>query len=769
MKSRITLKTRIIALAVAGPLFIGLGVCVFLPSIDRSMRNQLEETMRKDLETNLALINQGVYDMLATQDKLLRIKLSGDLAVAREMLAAGGEVKLADDTVAWEAVEQSTGRQTAVELPRMMVGETWLGQNRSMATPSPVVDKVRDLVGCTCTIFQRMNAAGDMLRVSTNVTTREGQRAIGTYISAANADGMGNDVVSTVLAGNTYVGRAYVVDKWYLTTYEPIRNESGNVIGMLYVGIPQELLTDVRQAIMDTRVGDTGYVFVLGGSGADQGRYIISHKGERDGEMIWEAKDADGTYFIQEIVAKARETQNGSSEYVSYPWQNQGETNARMKTTAATYFEPWDWVIGAGTYDDEFQGVLANIQQTVRRSLYGGLIVVGVILALVTVLGVWIGTGISRTIQRLIGEAKRLTEAAIAGRLETRGDPECVTHEFRPVIDGLNNMFDAVVDPLNAAAAVLQRMADQDFTTEMEGDFAGEFKTLKENVNSVVRNVHAALGQFAESAAQFNEGSRVIAESSQTLASGAQEQSSSVQQVTASIEELSRAVDGVKLNAHEADKVAGETNALAEQGGAAVQKSIEAMELIRNSSTQIGEIIQVISQIASQTNLLALNAAIEAARAGEHGMGFAVVADEVRKLAERANQAAGEITGLIKESTQHVEQGAQLSDETGDALKKIVEGVKATAGKISEIASATVQQATSAEEVSKAIQGISEVTEQAAAGSEQLASSSEQLGAQAQALRDLVGKFKIHSGNGRSIRVAGSDEPVEREAEALAV
>ena len=108
-------------------------------------------------------------------------------------------------------------------------------------------------------------------------------------------------------------------------------------------------------------------------------------------------------------------------------------------------------------------------------------------------------------------------------------------------------------------------------------------------------------------------------------------------------------------------------------------KSIEAMELIRNSSTQIAEIIQVIAEIASQTNLLALNAAIEAARAGEHGMGFAVVADEVRKLAERSNQAAGKITSLIKESTQQVEKGAKLSDETGDALKKIVEGVEATA------------------------------------------------------------------------------------------
>ena len=314
-------------------------------------------------------IAQDVYLMCRAAQEATQITINSNLRVAEFVLDQAGAISFAPPMTVWDAIDQYTHRQTQIALPRMLVGGRWLGRNDSFDLPSPIVDEVRDLVGGTVTLFQRMNQRGDMLRVATNVADAAGRRALGTYIPAQTAEGLADPVVAALLRGETFQGRAFVVNAWYVTAYQPIWNDAETeVVGALYVGVKQESLESLRRGIMDIVVGKTGYVYVLGGTGEQRGTYIISQDGLRDGESLWDEVDAAGHHFIREIVERALRLQKSAKnaripvDFARYPWLNPGEEKARYKVVAIAYYEPWDWVIGAGYYETDLKDSQFRLQ-----------------------------------------------------------------------------------------------------------------------------------------------------------------------------------------------------------------------------------------------------------------------------------------------------------------------------------------------------------------------------------------------------------------------
>lgn len=174
-------------------------------------------------------------------------------------------------------------------------------------------------------------------------------------------------------------------------------------------------------------------------------------------------------------------------------------------------------------------------------------------------------------------------------------------------------------------------------------------------------------------------------------------------EMSRSVQQLIESITHIAANSGVAAELAQETNVAARSGYESLQKSIAAIDNIQASSVQMAEIVRAISDIAGQTNLLAFNAAIEAARAGQHGVGLSVVAGEVRKLAERSSQAAREISKLIDESTQHVNQGAQVTKDAASSFEGILAAVTRTGNSVSAIASATDAQRSMAEAVTGTI------------------------------------------------------------------
>jgi methyl-accepting chemotaxis protein len=271
----------------------------------------------------------------------------------------------------------------------------------------------------------------------------------------------------------------------------------------------------------------------------------------------------------------------------------------------------------------------------------------------------------------------------------------------------------------------------------------GEIETLCSGVNGLLDAMAAVMLKIRSSVREVANASGEISTSTTDLSQRTEEQAASLEETSASMEQMSATVKKNAENAQQANLSAASTRDVADHGGQVVAKAVDAMARIEESSRKISDITGVIDEIARQTNLLALNAAVEAARAGEAGRGFAVVASEVRSLAQRSSQAAKDIKDLITNSNNQVKDGVDLVNKAGTALTEIVESIKKVAGIVSDIASASAEQAAGIDQVNKALTQMDEVTQQNSALVEENAATAKTLEQQSKAMDEEVSVFRL--------------------------
>jgi methyl-accepting chemotaxis protein len=388
-------------------------------------------------------------------------------------------------------------------------------------------------------------------------------------------------------------------------------------------------------------------------------------------------------------------------------------------------------------------------------------------------------------IQSLVDETAVLTQAAIEGKLATRGNVENFGGEFSKVVEGINSLLDAVTVPLSHAATQIERISRGEAPQKSDHTYQGDFKTLNDNIDALIdamsdithiakeiasgnlmisaktRSDDDALMQTLEgmvkdlttlavqiqtAARQVSTGSHEISTSAGTMAQSASEQSANVEQISSTMEEINSTVSQNADNAKQTAAIAKKVAADAKEGGQRVSETVRAMK-------SISEKIGIIEEIARQTNMLALNAAIEAARAGEHGKGFAVVAAEVRKLAERSKTAAKEIGDLSVNSV-------DIAEKTGRLMENMVPEIRKTAELIDEIDASSTEQANGIQQITMAIQQLESVIQQSVSMTEELASTSEELSGQSEQLNQIAALFKVDSRQAHQLHISDSAVPM---------
>jgi methyl-accepting chemotaxis protein len=332
-------------------------------------------------------------------------------------------------------------------------------------------------------------------------------------------------------------------------------------------------------------------------------------------------------------------------------------------------------------------------------------------------------------------------------------------------------MSGRIIRALSKIVEALKRVSENDLTVTVDIDSKDEIGEMASQLNTTVGNISSLLKQISTSSSQVGSASSQISSASEQLAAGAEEQQSQLSEVATTMEEMSAMILESSKNADETRQNAQTAGDTAGTGREVVGKTVSGFQTVANTveraagqitelnkrSEDIGNVIQVIDEIADQTNLLALNANIEAARAGEAGRGFAVVADEVRKLAERTVSATGEISTMIEsiqgdigaavESMSEIQiqsnEGLDLVSQSDSSLEEISGSVGSVVTAVEQIASAANEQSSGAEEVSKNIEGVSTVAKQSASSAQELAASAEQLNKEIQSMNELIGQFTV--------------------------
>ncbi len=360
MLSRMKLSNRIFIPILT---ILMITACLLYGFLRYNMEKNLQELVQTDLQTQLSTARQTLVTSLDGAQK----KVNADLKVMHHLFYNWGQLEETGETLSIPATNQITKVTQTVQIPQWKIGDMQIQSSET------IVDTVQSLVGGTATIFQRIDDG--FLRVSTNVRKLDGNRAVGTFIPNESP------VIQTILRGETFRGRAFVVNDWYLTAYEPLRIND-QIQGILYVGVKEKELSALKSALGSIKIGKTGfyYAFDL------QGNMII--------HPAMEGQNVAAKPVIQEMIEK-------KSGLVSF------EESGERFLEVYDYYEAFDWILVASAKESEF------IDKIINEMAFSTAFAIGVAAVILMITLVLISRSITQSLRRIESVTQEVTKASL--------------------------------------------------------------------------------------------------------------------------------------------------------------------------------------------------------------------------------------------------------------------------------------------------------------------------------------------------------------------
>lgn len=345
-------------------------------------------------------------------------------------------------------------------------------------------------------------------------------------------------------------------------------------------------------------------------------------------------------------------------------------------------------------------------------------------------------------LQPIINVSDQMTQLA-AGDLHSEFHMQKDDSEVGRMVEAICYMKSSLTNIIGEITSILDQMGQGNYQVAIRQEYVGDYQLIRDAFNRITDEMKQTVTTIREASGEINCGSGQLADAADNLATACTSQAGQVSVVAEHINELNTIIASNKKDAEEAVKISNLSASTLTAGNAKMEELKDAIQEISSCSEKISSIIGAIEDIATETNLLALNAAIEAARAGEAGKGFAVVAEQVKKLAEESSQAAGKTTQLIETTIAAVQNGTTIADEAAANMEDVVMSSTEVGERIRRIVEQFAREENSIGRINDNIAEIAGIVDNNSATSEETAAISEEQKSQAEAMVELIGRFKI--------------------------